>query len=111
MGRTKIDGITVKWFLEAQNKNMVWIFEHKFHPKRKWRFDLACPEQRIAIEIEGGVFIKGAHGSITGILRDVEKYNEATSLGWRVIRAIPTKITLAQIEVLVKKIINLKNNV
>mgnify|MGYP006149714629 CR=1 FL=1 len=30
------------------------VKEHKFHPKRKWRLDLAWPEEKLAVEIEGG---------------------------------------------------------
>lgn len=66
--------------------------EYTFHPERKWRFDWAIPALKIAIEYEGGIFMaegnKG-HGSVGGILRDIEKYNEATVLGWRVIRVSP----------------------
>ena len=35
--------------------------EYRFHPFRKWRFDFAWPEQKVAVEMEGGVFIGGAH--------------------------------------------------
>ena len=28
--------------------------EYRFHPKRRWRFDMAILEHKIAIEIEGG---------------------------------------------------------
>lgn len=30
--------------------------EHKFHPTRKWRFDGAWPDQKIAFEVEGGTW-------------------------------------------------------
>jgi very-short-patch-repair endonuclease len=40
----------------------------------------------VAVECEGGIYTRQAHGSISGILRDIEKYNAATSLGWRVFR-------------------------
>lgn len=53
---------------------------------RDWRFDFAWPEQMVAVECEGGIYTRQAHGSISGILRDIEKYNAATSLGWRVFR-------------------------
>lgn len=107
MGETKISAKSIKWFLEASFPEIEWEFEVFFHPTRRWQFDLSNKEHKIAIEIEGGIFIGGAHGSISGILRDVEKYNEATALGWRIIRAVPTKITLTEIETLVKKIIEL----
>lgn len=66
--------------------------EFQFHSIRKFRFDYAIEEFKIGIEVEGGVFTKGAHGSITGILRDMEKYNLATSEGWSILRTLPSKI-------------------
>lgn len=62
-----------------------------FHPDRKWRFDFALPALKIAIEYEGGMFRQyeggqGAHGSAEAFTRDMDKYNEAQILGWRVLR-------------------------
>lgn len=65
------------------------IKEFKFHPIRKWRFDYALPEHRIAIEVEGGVWTGGRHTSPKGFLGDMEKYNTATLMGWRVFRTVP----------------------
>ena len=63
------------------------VREHRFHPDRGWRFDFAWPEHLVAVECEGGIYTGQAHGSISGILRDIGKYNAATELGWRVFRA------------------------
>jgi very-short-patch-repair endonuclease len=60
--------------------------EYKFAPKRRWRFDFAWPELMLAVEIEGGVWSGGRHTSGVGFTADCEKYNEATILGWRVLR-------------------------
>jgi very-short-patch-repair endonuclease len=57
-----------------------------FHPTRKWRFDLAYPEQMIAIEVEGAVYARGRHTRGEGYEGDCEKYNEAQRLGWKVYR-------------------------
>ncbi len=62
------------------------VTEHRFHPVRRWRFDLAIPIYRIAIEIEGGVWTRGRHTRGAGYLADLEKYNEATAMGWSVLR-------------------------
>lgn len=61
--------------------------ELKFHPERKWRFDYAFPDYMIALEVEGGTFSRGRHTRGAGYEKDIEKYNEATIMGWRVIRA------------------------
>lgn len=67
--------------------------EFRFHPVRKWRFDFAWPVQMVALEVEGGIWMrKGAHNTGKAILRDIEKYNTATIMGWKVLRTIPTDL-------------------
>jgi hypothetical protein len=66
--------------------------EYKFHPQRRWRFDLAWPERLVALEVEGGVWTGGRHTSGVGFTNDAEKYSVAAALGWAVIRATPTQI-------------------
>ena len=43
----------------------------------------------MALEIEGGVFSRGRHVRPMGFLADMEKYNAAAVLGWRVLRCTP----------------------
>lgn len=63
--------------------------EYRFHPKRLWRFDYAIPAHKIALEVEGGVWTGGRHIRAQGFLGDMEKYNTATLMGWRVFRTTP----------------------
>jgi very-short-patch-repair endonuclease len=56
--------------------------EFRFHPERKWRFDFAFEEIKLAVEVEGF----GRHQTFAGYSRDCEKYNAATLLGWKVLR-------------------------
>ena len=60
--------------------------EYRFHPKRRWRFDFAWPDLKIAVEIEGGVWTGGRHVRGAGFVKDCEKYNAAVEEGWRVLR-------------------------
>lgn len=60
--------------------------EYRFHPTRKWRFDYADPENKIAVEIDGGAFIQGRHTRGLGFIKDQDKCNAAVVLGWRVFR-------------------------
>jgi len=60
--------------------------EFMFHPTRKWRSDWAFPEQMLLVEFEGGVWIQGRHNRASGFLKDLDKYNAATLLGYRVLR-------------------------
>lgn len=75
--------------------------EVQFHPGRRWRFDYAWPESMVALEVEGGVWSGGRHTRGKGFLGDIEKYNAAASLGWRVFRVVPdallTDATLAMV--------------
>lgn len=62
--------------------------EFVFHPVREWRFDVAWPDQKVAIEIQGGTYsrVRGAHSRPRGQSRDFEKINAAQLAGWRVIQ-------------------------
>ena len=40
-------------FLAANNLDKGVRFEHRFHPSRLWRLDLAWPEEKLAVEIDG----------------------------------------------------------
>ena len=61
--------------------------EYRFAPGRRYAFDFAWPESRVALEIEGGTYTNGRHVRGSGYRHDCEKYNLAASLGWRVFRA------------------------
>lgn len=71
------------------NLGLVAVFcrEYRFHPERKWRFDYAWPNLKIAVEYDGIMHRTVGHNSLAGILRDSEKINEAQRIGWRVFRA------------------------
>lgn len=65
--------------------------EYRFHPVRRWRFDFSWPDKLLAIEVEGGTWVKGRHTTGLGFAKDCEKYNEAALLGWTVLR-YPSKM-------------------
>ncbi|MGN5953195.1 hypothetical protein ACP6L2_01135 [Sphingobacterium lactis] len=77
----------------------VWP-EFYFSTERLYRIDYAIPVDqngkvlKIAIEQEGGIWLKGnsGHSSGTGIKRDMEKNNLLQSLGWRLIRRQPSEM-------------------
>lgn len=70
------------------------VAEFEFHPTRGWRFDFAYPGYRVAVEVEGGVWVAGKsrHNRGAGMVADMEKYNEASLLGWVLIRCDPSMI-------------------
>ena len=69
--------------------------EYRFLKKRRFRFDFAWPDIMIAMEVEGGVWMKGGGGHTTGkgYTRDLEKYNLATLHGWKVYRFTTQDVT------------------
>ena len=81
-------------------------FEFRFHPVRRWRFDACFPELKIAIEQEGAVWVQGRHTRGSGFVKDMEKYNAAAELGYRLFRYTPKDVKsgkmFAQVEGVVK---------
>lgn len=69
-------------------------WEHPFMHSRNWKFDYVIEELKVAVEYQGGVFMKGksGHTNVAGQTRDWEKFNEAQIRGWIVICANPKTI-------------------
>ena len=68
------------------------LAELPFHPVRKWRFDYAFPEEMVAVEIDGGLFMRdhaGRHSGGINQKRDFEKTNAAAEMGWLVFHYLP----------------------
>lgn len=93
--------------------------EIRFHETRRWRLDIGDRTVKLAVEVEGQVWGRlvkchrcgaqvlkrtksgkmvrvreagGRHTRGDGFSGDVEKYNEAVLLGWRVLKATPAMI-------------------
>ena len=58
--------------------------EYRFAPPRRYRADFAYPEQKILVEVQGGIYTRGAHSRGVGLERDYEKLNLAQLNGFRV---------------------------
>jgi hypothetical protein len=63
-----------------------WLPEFRFSDTRRWRFDAAFPEKKVALEVDGAIWTQGRHTRGAGYLKDLEKFANAAVLGWRVIR-------------------------
>lgn len=63
-----------------------YVTEHKFLQGRKFRFDVAIPAHKIAIEYEGLNSEKSGHTTLVGFTSNCEKYNHAAIEGWMVLR-------------------------
>lgn len=82
--------------------------EYKFHPVRKWRFDYAFVFYSIAIEVQGGIWIGGAHSRGRFLVRDYEKLNEAQLLGWIVLQVQPKDLCTLDTVQMIKRAKELK---
>lgn len=85
--------------------------EYRFHQTRRWRFDFAWVSWQVAVEVNGGIWIKGrsgrggAHSLPSNIIRDMEKNNEATRLGWRVFEFTPRQLKTGEAQAFMKQVI------
>ncbi|ENN6004701.1 DUF559 domain-containing protein [Acinetobacter baumannii] len=81
--------------------------EYKFHPTRKWRADFLLTGTKILVEVEGGIWSGGRHTRGKGYLGDMEKYNEAAAMGYKVLRfsteQVKSGLAIQQIEKIVSK--------
>lgn len=118
--------IVIKWFAEH---GLYAVPEHRFDETRKWRFDFAfslvdltrphsqwMPEHwvelaKLALEVEGGVWTGGRHTRASGFVRDMEKYNRAAVLGWRVLRTTPQELCMQETVDMVKEALGTKETV
>lgn len=84
--------------------------ETKFHPKRRFRFDISFQinSLKIAVEYEGIMSKKARHTSVTGYTNDCTKYNLAQISGYIVLRY--TTINYKDFTSDLKNIINLKSD-
>lgn len=71
------------WYIRQANLTPPTT-QYRFHQVRRWRFDVAWPKQKVAVELDGGQYkhAGGRHNSDA----DREKLNTAAALGWRVLR-------------------------
>lgn len=80
--------------------------EYKFHPERNWRADFLITGTRILVEVEGGVWSGGRHTRGKGFIADMEKYNAAAVMGFKVLRfdtqQVKSGLAIKQIENLVR---------
>lgn len=80
--------------------------EYRFDPKRRWRFDFAWPTHLLALEVEGAVWTNGRHTRGSGFIKDMEKYNRAAVLGWRVLRTTPSELCMQETVEMIKNALN-----
>jgi len=90
--------------MDLRAAEIVYVREYQFAKPRRWRFDFAIPGRKIAIEVDGATWTGGRHTSGSGFTKDMEKFNEAGLLGWRIFRVTPQQVKNGQAIVLLERI-------
>jgi len=74
--------------------------EVRFAAPRRWRIDVtaARPQgtRKLAIEIDGGVWVQGRHTRGAGVEKDNEKIAHLAIQGWLFLRVTPRQVTTGQ---------------
>lgn len=63
--------------------------EYQFHPTRKWRADFAWIAERVAMEVDGAIWVGGRHTRGSGWMKDAEKRRAYAALGFLVVPVTP----------------------
>ena len=78
-------GLIIKDF--CNKNNLTFVTEFKFCETRRWRSDFYIPELNTLVEYEGLTSsYKGGHQSKIGYTNNCEKYNQASLLGFKLLR-------------------------
>lgn len=100
-----MDNKTIFFALLKSNNLDIPTTEYKFHNTRRWRFDYCWIDKKIALEVEGGIWTNGRHTRGSGFIKDMEKYNNAALLGYRLIKCTPKSLTSIENIELIKNIL------
>lgn len=68
------------------------VRELRFAPPRMFRWDFCWPDRGIALEVQGGIWIHGAHSRGAGLADDCDKVNLAALHGWHVFKITERQI-------------------
>lgn len=99
--------IVTAFFKEHGIPEPLWEFQ--FHSVRKWRFDMSWAtnephkEGGVFLEVNGGIFIRGAHSRGAQTLKDWEKWNEAVCMGWKPLFCQPCDLCTKQMADTIKR--------
>lgn len=70
---------------------------------RQHRADIAWPDHKLLLEVQGGIFSEGRHVRGAALLDEYEKLNIACELGYRVIFVIPSKLMKTETAMTIRK--------
>ena len=72
------------------------VQQYKFHPTRRWKADFCWVEEKLIVEVQGGIWMQGRHSRGGGYIKDCEKMNEAVLLGYKYLKVCKEHIDSGQ---------------
>lgn len=105
MSKSKLEN-DLAWQISQVLPNFPYIREYRFDSKKKWKTDFVFLDQKLIVEVEGGVWIKGRHTRPVGFTKDCIKYNNATIQGFRVLRVTGDHVKSGQAIDWIEKALN-----
>lgn len=82
--------------LQLQAGDWQFATQFKYVEGRKFAADFVVysktGDDAVLVEVQGGIYSKRAHGSVTGVLADIDRLNEATIARWRLLRVTPDMV-------------------
>ena len=87
-----------------------YVREYRFAPQRRWRFDFADPDHKVALEINGGHWGQGRHTRPAALIREYEKLNAAQMDGWIVLLVVPEQVFSGHALTLWEQAVNLRES-
>ena len=96
-----MNSISAEDFLAGQleERHIPFVRQYKYAKGRNLKADFALLQYRLLIEVQGGIFPfarrrkdgsstkeRGAHGTVKGILADIDRGNEAACNFWLLLR-------------------------
>ena len=79
--------------------------QYAYVPGRRFRADFGLVADRLLIEVQGGIFTGQAHGSIRGVLADIERGNLATLHGWRRLCFTPQQVETGEAKAFIEAVL------
>ncbi len=89
-GATKRRGVDSELEMILANRLTIaglrgFVHQHRFAPPRRFRFDVAWPDRKVAVEVQGGIWSGGRHARGSGIAVECQKFSLAAARGWRIL--------------------------
>jgi len=97
------------WQIRVLGKLPLMESQYQFNPDRRWRADFAFVEEKILVEIEGGIWINGGHNRGARMIEDMNRQNWAVLHGWRCFRFADKHVKSGEAITIVESALNQKS--